>query len=248
MFRTDVRTWKKEFDSPVTEADIAVDALLRERLHAVAPAYGWQSEESEDVRVSHRRRWVVDPIDGTRSFIKGLADWCIAIALVEDGRPIAAAVHAPATDELFVAVAGGGATRNGVPIAVSKTKSLAAARLAGPRSALDELLRGGRHFEVVPRIHSLALRFARVAAGEIDAALASERSRDWDLAAADLLVHEAGGALTTAPGVRLVYDRPEAEHPPLVAAGPAMHRALVAVLGDISGAQGSSQTTKAVKR
>jgi myo-inositol-1(or 4)-monophosphatase len=234
MLNKGVKTWKKEFDSPVTDADIAVDALLRERLHSVAPAYGWQSEESpEQIEGSHRRRWVIDPIDGTRSFIKKLPDWSIAAALVERGRPVVAVVHAPMTDEMFVAVAGGGASRNGMPIAASSTSSLSAARLTGPRSTLDALLEGGLRFEAVPRIHSLALRFARVASGELDVALASERSRDWDLAAADLLVHEAGGLLSTDAGTRLVYDHPDMEHPPLVAAGSALHPIVIASLGKI---------------
>jgi myo-inositol-1(or 4)-monophosphatase len=232
MLDTGVRTWNKERDSPVTEADIAVDELLRQRLHAVAPHYGWQSEESSDVptQPGQQRRWVVDPIDGTRSFIKKLSDWSISTALVEDGRPIAAALYAPMTDEMFVATEGGGATRNGVPIQASKERALAGAHIAGPRHTLERLARSGVAFEVVPRIHSLALRFARAASGEIDAALASERSRDWDLAAADLLVHEAGGALTTISGERLVYDRPEAEHPALAAAGKALHPTLLAAL------------------
>jgi myo-inositol-1(or 4)-monophosphatase len=234
MLNKGVTTWKKEFDSPVTDADIAVDALLRERLHAVAPDYGWQSEESGGQSdQAHRRRWVIDPIDGTRSFIKKLPDWSIAAALVERGRPIVAVVHAPTTNEMFVAVAGGGAARNGRPIAASTTPSLSAARLTGPRSTIDALLEAGLRFEIVPRIHSLALRFARVASGEVDVALASERSRDWDLAAADLLVHEAGGILSTDAGTKLVYDRPDMEHPPLVAAGNALHPIVIASLGKI---------------
>jgi myo-inositol-1(or 4)-monophosphatase len=234
MLNKGVKSWKKEFGSPVTDADIAVDALLRERLHAVAPAYGWQSEESVGRNDrAHRRRWVVDPIDGTRSFIKKLPDWSIAAALVERGRPIVAVVHAPMTDEMFVAIAGSGASRNGTPIAAGTSSSLSAARITGPRSTIDALLKTGTRFEIVPRIHSLALRFARVASGEVDVALASARSRDWDLAAADLLVHEAGGILSTDAGTKLVYDRPDMEHPPLVAAGSAIHPIVVASLGKI---------------
>jgi myo-inositol-1(or 4)-monophosphatase len=234
MLNKGVKSWKKEFDSPVTDADIAVDALLHERLHAVAPAYGWQSEESAGrIDESHRRRWVVDPIDGTRSFIKKLPDWSIAAALVDRGRPIVAVVHAPMTDEMFVAIAGAGASRNGTPIAAGTMSSLSTARITGPRPMIDALLKTGARFEIVPRIHSLALRFARVASGEIDVALASARSRDWDLAAADLLVHEAGGVLSTDAGTKLVYDRPDMEHPPLVAAGSAIHPILVASLGKI---------------
>jgi myo-inositol-1(or 4)-monophosphatase len=233
MLNKGVKSWKKQFDSPVTDADIAVDALLRERLHRIAPAYGWQSEESAQIDEAHRRRWVVDPIDGTKSFIKKLPDWSIAVALVERGRPIVAVVHAPMTDEMFVAIAGSGASRNGTPIAASTASSLSAARITGPRSTIDALLKAGPRFEIVQRIHSLALRFARVASGEVDVALASARSRDWDLAATDLLVHEAGGVLSTDAGMKLVYDRPDMEHPPLVAAGRAIHPIVVTSLRKI---------------
>jgi myo-inositol-1(or 4)-monophosphatase len=232
MLGKGVKHWKKEFDSPVTDADIAVDELLRRRLGAIAPGYGWQSEESGGVPSEHprSRRWVLDPIDGTRSFIKKLPDWSIAAALVEGGRPIVGVVHAPATDEMFVAVAGGGATRNGARIRTAEKSSLSDARITGPRSTLEVLAKVAPRFEAVPRIHSLALRFARVASGEIDAALASAQSRVWDLAAADLIVQEAGGLLTTDTGAMIVYDRLDTEHPPLVAAGSSIHPMLIAAL------------------
>lgn len=232
MLEKGVKHWKKEFDSPVTEADIAVDELLRTRLSAIAPTYGWQSEESDGRPGEHprSRRWVLDPIDGTRSFIKKLPDWSIAAALVEGGRPIVGVVHAPATNEMFVAVAGGGATRNGVRIRTTVKSSISDARITGPRSTLEALAKVAPRFETVPRVHSLALRFARVASGEIDAALASAQSRVWDLAAADLLVHEAGGLLSTDMGAKIVYDRLDTEHPPLVTAGSSIHPLLIAAL------------------
>lgn len=233
MQRQGVRTWNKDRNSPVTEADIAADEFLRERLLALAPGYGWLSEESAARAAGSARRWVVDPIDGTRSFIRRLPDWSIAAALVEHGRPIAAVLFAPASDELFVATAGGGAARNGKPIGVAATNTLAGARIAGPKFALERIGRTGVSFEPVPRIHSLALRFARVAAGDIDVALASRNSRDWDLAAADLLVHEAGGTLTSIEGRRLTYDRPEGEHPPLAAAGAGLHAAALPTLARV---------------
>lgn len=230
-----VRTWNKHQDSPVTEADIAVDKFLRERLEAIAPDYGWQSEESIDIatRSALQRRWVVDPIDGTRAFIKRQPDWSIATALVEHGRPVAAALYAPVTRELFVAHRGGGALLNGVPIAVTARRTLAGARIAGPRFTLERLAQAGIAFEAVPRIHSLALRFARVASGEIDVAIASENARDWDLAAADLLVHEAGGALTDISDAQLVYDRPETLHPVLAASGAGLRADMLAALGRV---------------
>jgi myo-inositol-1(or 4)-monophosphatase len=247
--RTDMRIWNKDENSPVTEADIAVDALLRERLTAIAPSYIWQSEESIDVpdRPSHRRRWIVDPIDGTRSFIKKQDDWSIATALLEDGLPIAAALFVPVTEEMFIAFAGGGATLNGTAISTSRATSLTGTRIAGPRFTLERLESSGVRFETVPRIHSLALRFARAAAGEIDAALSSENSRDWDLAAADLLVREAGGALTDLAGARIAYNRPDARHPPLAASGTALHGPLTAAVGKILANPAAPEHTDAMK-
>jgi myo-inositol-1(or 4)-monophosphatase len=230
-----LKTWIKGKDSPVSEADIAADEILREALSAAAPGYEWLSEESADIagRTGHRRRWVVDPIDGTRSFIKGQSDWSISAALTEDGRPIAAVLYAPETEELFSAWAGGGAKRNGKAIAVSPRTSFQGARIAGPRFTLERLESSGFSHEAVPRIHSLALRFARAAAGDIDVAFASENSHDWDLAAADLLVHEAGGTLTGPDGVKIAYGDAEAAHPALVGASLALHPAATAALGKV---------------
>jgi myo-inositol-1(or 4)-monophosphatase len=235
MLRAGCRNWTKEHDSPVTEADLAADALLRERLRFLAPQYGWRSEESDPVPARRGARvWIVDPIDGTRAFMRELPDWVVSAALVEDGRPLAAALFAPVTGELFVAVRGTGATRNGVQLAASAAHSLAGARIAGPRTQMAEFEKRGYGIETVPRIHSLALRIARVATGEIDAALASAMSRDWDLAAADLIVHEAGAKFTTSGGARLVYDLPESGHPPLAAAGNVLHGTLLAAIADIA--------------
>jgi myo-inositol-1(or 4)-monophosphatase len=233
-FRAPIRSWIKGASSPVCEADIEADRLLHERLTAVRPDYGWLSEESADdgTRLGARRVWVVDPIDGTRGFIGGHPDWAISAALVEDGRPVAAALFAPVSDELFLAVRGGGATRNGVPIQPTPGDRLDDVRVAGPQRRLDRLVAMVPGIAAVPKIHSLALRLARVADGALDAALAGPNSRDWDLAAADLLVHEAGGALTTLDGQPPIYNRPEPVHRALFAAGRARHAALLALLRD----------------
>jgi len=230
-----LKTWIKGKDSPVSDADIAADALLRERLTAIAPHYEWLSEESAEIagKASHRRRWVVDPIDGTRAFIKGQSDWSVSVALIEDGRPIAGALFVPETEELFTAVAGAGATKNGERIHVSDRVTLEGARIAGPVFILQKLEESPLRFESVPRIHSLALRFVRAATGESDLAISSQNSRDWDLAAADLILHEAGGTLTGADGAKIVYGRPAAQHPPLVACGLALHPAALAAAGKI---------------
>jgi myo-inositol-1(or 4)-monophosphatase len=224
------KRWTKgEDNSPVSDGDIAVNNLLHTRLRALAPQAGWLSEETEDDLPGRDGRvtWIVDPIDGTRAYITGRADWSISVALVEHGRPQLAAIYAPVTDELFLAIHGAGATLNGAGIAASGGDSLAGARLAGPKRYLDRLAGLTPDILAQPKVHSLALRLTRVAHGGLDAAIASPGSHDWDLAAADLLVHEAGGALTDFAGQALRFNRPETVHGALIAAGPARHGRLI---------------------
>jgi myo-inositol-1(or 4)-monophosphatase len=234
MFGTPLKNWTKGASSPVCEADIAVDGLLRERLGSAEPGIAWLSEESADdpARLASPLVWIVDPIDGTRGYIAGMPDWAVSAALVENGRPIAACLFAPVTDEFFFAVAGQGATRNGAAIAVSPGAGLADMSVAGPKNFLERVAAITPPFTVVPRVHSLALRLARVAQGTIDAAIAGGSSHDWDLAAADLLVHEAGGALTPFSGEALIYNRAVPRHGMLVAAGRGRHAALLEILKD----------------
>jgi myo-inositol-1(or 4)-monophosphatase len=231
-FGVPIRKWIKGKNSPVCEADVEVDQLLRELLSRPTPDYGWLSEESIDdpARLAARRVWIVDPIDGTRGFIAGHPDWAISVALVEDGRPIVAALFAPAIDEFLMAIKGEGTTRNGQAVASSLGESLDGARIAGPERLADWLAAIVPGFARVPKIHSLALRIARVATGALDAALAGPNSHDWDLAAADLLVHEAGGALTTLDGRTPTYNRSVPVHGALFAAGRARHAAVMAVM------------------
>lgn len=232
-FGMPVRQWKKDESSPVSEADIAVDKLLRARLTGDTPGFGWLSEESQDdTRLHARRVWIVDPIDGTRAYLAGRADWVVSVALAENGRPIAAALYAPVTDEFFAAVLGEGATLNGNAITAATGRHLDNIRIAGPKRYLDRLGEIAPPFIATPRIHSLALRLARVAQGELHAALTSGNSHDWDLAAADLLVHEAGGTMTPFGGQPLGYNRPDPVHGPLLAAGRDRHEALIGLMQD----------------
>jgi myo-inositol-1(or 4)-monophosphatase len=228
--RTSFKRWTKGDDnSPVSEGDIAVNDFLRARLAALAPAAGWLSEETEDSLPARamKRAWIVDPIDGTRAYISGRADWTIAVALVEDGTPTLASIYAPVTDEMFLGVRGQGATLNGARIKANAGAALAGAKLAGPKRYLERL--SGLHPQIAaqPKVFSLALRLARVAHGELDAAFSSPGSHDWDLAAADLLVHEAGGVMTDFFGAPLRYNAPRIVHGALVAAGPARHGTLI---------------------
>jgi myo-inositol-1(or 4)-monophosphatase len=235
MFKTPLKNWTKgEALSPVSDADIAVDVLLRERLTGDGESIAWLSEESVDdlARLDARYVWIVDPIDGTRAYIAGLPDWAVSAALVENGRPVAGCLYAPVSDEFFFAIVGQGATRNGATMAASPGAALAQARIAAPRKLLDRLQAIALPFAVMPRTHSLALRLARVAEGTFDAGIAGGSSHDWDLAAADLLVHEAGGALTSFAGDTVTYNRPVPRHGTLVAAGRDRHAALVELFRD----------------
>ncbi len=224
MFRAGIRTWTKDDSSPVTEADLAVDRFLHDALSAIAPQWGWLSEETADneARLASRRVWIVDPIDGTRGFMSGAPDWAVSAALVEDGTPIIGALFAPVTGELFTAMRGAGARRNGVLLRTTERDTLDGASAVGPQDTLD-ILAQSHSIIRQPRGHSLALRIARVATGEVDIALSRANSQDWDLAAADLLVREAGGQLTSYEGTPVRYNLAQTGHSPLICAGAALH-------------------------
>lgn len=233
--RGEFKRWTKGTDkSPVSEGDIAVNNLLHTKLRALVPQAGWLSEETEDdvVGRSVQQAWVVDPIDGTRAYIAGFPDWTISVALVEGGRPLLAALYAPVTKEMFLAIAGQGTTLNGAPILANGGDGLAGAKLAGPKRLLDHLESLSPDTLPQPKVHSLALRLTRVAHGALDVAIASPGSHDWDLAAADLLVHEAGGVMTDLTGKPLRFNQPHTRHPALVAAGTARHATLITLMRD----------------
>jgi myo-inositol-1(or 4)-monophosphatase len=213
----------------VSEADIRVNDLLETRLRSATPDYGWLSEESADdpTRLGKRLVWIVDPIDGTRGYLAGREDWCVSVALVENESPLLAAVFAPASDEFFFAARGQGARRNDVPVHATGGTELDFSRVAGPKPLVERLSRSSDEIVLHPRIGSLALRLCRVAQGSLDAAFAGGQSRDWDLAAANLIVQEANGNMTTLSGDTIRYNRPEVTHGVLVAAGRDRHARIV---------------------
>ncbi|KIZ42220.1 MULTISPECIES: 3'(2'),5'-bisphosphate nucleotidase CysQ [Rhodopseudomonas] len=227
MFRTELRTWTKGASSPVSEADIAVNDLIQRRLQGATPEYGWLSEESADdsARLGKSLVWIIDPIDGTRGYLAGREDWCVSAALVADAVPLLAAVFAPATDEFYCAIRGQGAFLNDVAIHATPGIELDFAKVAGPKPLLERLM--PPEAALHPRIGSLALRLCRVADRRLDAAFAGGQSRDWDLAGADLIVHEANGRMTTLAGDAIVYNRPDVAHGVLVAAGRDRHASIV---------------------
>jgi myo-inositol-1(or 4)-monophosphatase len=229
MFGTDLRTWTKGASSPVSDADIAVNDLLESRLRSATPDYGWLSEESVDdeARLAKRRVWIVDPIDGTRSYLAGRDDWCVSVALVEAAAPILAAVFVPVSGEFFFAARGQGTTLNGGPVQAGSGTELDFSRVAGPKPLVERLAPASKPIELHPRIGSLALRLCRVAHGALDAAFAGGQSRDWDLAAAHLIVQEANGNMTALSGDTILYNRRDVAHGVLVAAGRDRHADIV---------------------
>ena len=220
----DYKRWNKAGGSPVTEADLAVDAFLKQTLLAARPDYGWLSEESVDnsARLAAARVFVVDPIDGTVAFLKNRPHFTICAAVVENGRPRAGVVYNPITEEFFCAREGGGATLNDDRIHVSDRDRIEGARMLGPKNTFAE---GWPPMELTA-LSSIAYRVALVAAGQHDAMVSLSVKRDWDLAAADVIVQEAGGLLTDEAGARLIYNRAPATQRASIAAGPKLHALL----------------------
>ncbi len=216
------RRWEKAGGEPVCDADLAVDALLKARLGALDPAAGWLSEETADdpARLDRERVWVVDPIDGTRDYLRGRPGWAISIALVEHGRPVAAVLDAPAAGEVWTALAGGGAWRDGRPLTASTR-----AALAGARVPADALLHGDRDLVTVAKPNSIALRIAKVAADEADLVATLRWGHEWDIAAAVLIAAEAGAAATDALGAPLRFNTPAAAMFGVLVCAPAIHDA-----------------------
>lgn len=232
MFGAGVKSWIKDASSPVSDADIAVNDFLEERLRSFNPDYGWLSEESADdpERLGKSRVWVVDPIDGTRAFLNKRKDWSISVALIEYGSPVLGCVYAPMSDEFYLAERGKGATLNASAIETARGVDLDLTRIAAPQSILDRVAKLAGGTAGYPRIGSLALRMCRVANGALDVAFAGGHSRDWDVAAADLVIREAGGAMTELSGENLRYNCPEVTHGTLVAAGRPRHQHLLETL------------------
>ena len=231
-FKRGVESWDKSPNNPVSHADLEVDHFLREALSKARPDYGWLSEESASKNggTKAHRAFVVDPIDGTRSFLRGRPEFAVSAALITDGTPHSAVVFNPATDEFFEAIAGGGARLNGEPIHVKKHDTIAGTKMLVSWREFQKLCERGAFVgcEMTP-IGSIAYKIALVAAGKAAAVVALAPKNDWDLAAAQLLLTEAGGRITDSKGQSLHYSG--AGHSCVVAADPALHALL---LGRIS--------------
>lgn len=230
--------WKNEGRSPVSAADIAANDILKQMLLTARPNYGWLSEETDDdpARLSCETLFVIDPIDGTRAFIAGKELWCVSAAVVHRGRPVAGVLFAPALEEVFASVEGAPALKNGVPVGVSAPVASRPLRLAAAEDMVLKLDRGSLGgVERIPHVPSLAYRLAMVADGRIDGTLVKKNSQDWDLAAADLILTNAGGGLAGIDGRPLTYNRPDVRHDVLCAAGSSWLGGLISAVRDGDG-------------
>jgi myo-inositol-1(or 4)-monophosphatase len=216
--------------TPVTDADLAVDALIKTALRGARPDYGWLSEETADdpARLACARLFVVDPIDGTRAYLKGKPWWSVSIAVVENGQPIYGVVHVPDRAETYVATHGGGARLNGARIHASATAAVEdCAMLAdAPMFKHPAWPQPWPPMRFEDR-NSVAYRLCSVASGEFDATMALSSKSEWDLAAADLIAREAGCLVTDHKGRPFSYNRPIPKMRSLVCAGPALHRLIL---------------------
>jgi myo-inositol-1(or 4)-monophosphatase len=221
-----LKIWTKAGGSPVTNADLAVDKLVRKRLAEARPDYGWLSEETTDdlARLQAPRLFMVDPIDGTVAFMKGRPWWSVSVAVVEGGRALAGVIYAPGLEETYEAERGGGAWLNGAAIHASACADLEACAMLSPAGAFTswEWPEPWPEMRVENR-NSIALRMALVSAGAFDAAVALSPKSDWDLAAGLVIADEAGAVSTDHKGRELVLNTPAARHPSLVCAAPQLH-------------------------
>lgn len=228
-FGKEPRVWDKgQGQGPVSQADLEIDEMLRERLGRARPDYGWLSEESAQVSGASERCFIVDPIDGTRAYLDGQTGFAHALAVIEHGVPVAAVIYLPLRGLRYTAACGGGAHLNGAAIRVRARSEVTGAEMLVSRPQLaPELWPGGvpdvaRHFRP-----SLAWRLALVAEGRFDAMLTLRPTWHWDSAAGALLVTEAGGVVTDGQGAPLRFDTPEPQSAGIIAAGPALHSALM---------------------
>lgn len=229
-FHADYEVWSKGALGPVTAIDLAVDAMLRERLCGARGDYGWLSEETADNpdRLSKRRVFVVDPIDGTRAFIKKKPDFVTAIAIVEDGRAIAGVIYNPITEELYEAVDGAGATLNGTVIRVSDATVVEGARMIGPKDvfANPRWPTPWPPMDIIQK-NAIAYRLALVASGAHDAAVALGWKSEWDIAAAAVILREAGGRISDPWNGEITFNNPDPRAPGVIASGPGLHPSLI---------------------
>ena len=222
----------KDDDSPVTRADLASDAVIKERLAHITPGIPVYSEETKDVTFSQRSQWdtlwILDPLDGTKEFIARSDEFCISLALVTKGKPVAGFIHAPVTGETWYAVKGKGAWK----LAYGSRLKLPVASVYGPcrinvsrthHSSKEEewIMRFCRDHKAVKEIIGSAIKFCRIAEGFTDLYPKFSLIHEWDIAAGQIIIEEAGGRIIeTATGKPPVFNKEDYHQPPFIAFGP----------------------------
>jgi myo-inositol-1(or 4)-monophosphatase len=208
--------WDKTPGDPVSETDLAVDAFLRRELTALLPSAGWLSEETADApeRLGGDLIWLVDPIDGTRDFVRGRKGWAVSVALINAGRALFGLLDAPARGEFWYGEAGQGSWRNGERLSASNRAELPGARMPIRISSPSDM------------------GIAMVAADEADLVATMRWGFEWDIGAAGLIAREAGAAVTDVFGKPLNYNKRDPRAFGVLASAPAIHAEAVAWLAD----------------
>jgi myo-inositol-1(or 4)-monophosphatase len=229
-----LEVWEKTPGSPVCELDLAIDAFLKRELGALLPAAGWLSEETADApeRLAGQLIWLVDPIDGTRDYVRGRPGWAVSVALIGAGRPLIGMLCAPARrqqegGEFWHGEAGQGSWRNGERLVASRRSQLAGARVPAQQMPPDDA-----DLVMVDQPNSIALRITMVAADEADLVATLRWGFEWDIGAAALIAREAGAAVTDAFGAPLHYNKPDPRAFGVLVTAPAIHDAAVARLAE----------------
>ena len=225
----DAKVWEKSKDNPVSDIDIAVDALLTTRLRAILPEAAWLSEETIDdlSRLDARLLWLVDPIDGTRDYVRGRSGWCVSVALVADGLPVFAVMAAPAQDKIWIAASGEGVICNGTLLSGSIRQDFAGARVPA-----DDLPRVDSDLVTVDKPNSIAMRMTMIACDRADLVATLRWCNEWDIAAAHLVAQEAGGVVTDALGQTITYNKRAPLDFGLICCAPGIHKAAVERLSE----------------
>lgn len=225
----DTRVWEKSKGNPVSDIDMAVDVMLKARLNAILPGAAWLSEERADdpARLDARLLWLVDPIDGTRDYVRGRDGWCVSVALVADGQPVFAVMAAPAQAKLWVAASGEGVTCNGDRLIGSMRQDF-----TGSRVPADDLPKIDQDLVTVTKPNSIAMRMTMVACDRADLVASLRWGNEWDIAAAHLVAQEAGTVVSDALGRPIVYNKREPLDFGLICCARAIHGAAVERLAE----------------
>lgn len=234
FWRQNPQVWDKGGDhGPVTEADLAVNDMLKATLLAARPGYGWLSEETPDTnnRLSAQRVFILDPIDGTRAFVAGEDNFAVSLAVAEAGRVVAGAVMMPAKNRLYTGETGGPARCNGVEIRVGTRADLVGSNLLATKANMEPSHWPGgvpdlkRSFRT-----SLAYRLCLAAEGRYDGMITFRDTWEWDIAAGSLICECAGARVTDRRGAALRFNTPGAMTAGVIATNPALHSAIMARL------------------